>query len=1370
MFKKYNSIFFCVLILSLAFLVSSSLASVSSVTIEPLNEDAFVLPEETIAVAKITIIDDGDGDAWSSTIALNAFKAPDNPDIYIDRSVTALKIFQDNNGNNEFDSDIDLPASEKSAFSDGATVLNMADTFDEDGHQTDFDGRTINATQIYFLTLTVAPSSPNPLDTQPGAGAKPGDLINVDLLIGSMVFDSGGTWPNAIYQGESGPLVAGITDITITPVNDDKYVPFGEKIAVVAFSITANSGGDMWESLRVNRATNLKNPQAALTVQLYLDNSPISIFGSEDGLLSEQTFSDSGEAKFENLDRAMTSFTRHYLLVLTAALEGEAIQDDLIDVDINADAFTFANTQIAVSEYKGSDGPFVGNATPTIVLIEPDGKGPEPDGIDIADESFIIQYSASDPDNPDADIYLYYSTQDNLEGSIIAELSKLDAGGNLKNDLKALNQINGLESLHFITADLKVDGGTFDWRTTKRDNNVADVPDGNYYIYAAIQDITVLTQAPGSIKIKRTVVAKSPGLIAIKHLPNIWNMSPATPTTVQEGSYLITWNDKKHGLEDGRIALYYSTISDLDAPGDIEVAINNIKSNTTLIVENLSEDADDENGQYNWNFRETTGVPVPKGIYYLYGIIDDSALDKSDSTLTIVYPPHIKLISPIAQGSKAADTFTISWIDEDIDDNARINLYYSKTPGETPTQNIPDDVVQINTSALLENDEDSFLWNIDATLKGAYYIYASITDGDSTYYAISPGMITIISRVDIRIRPNAIVVGPNDEFTVDVEIKTNNIEISATGVYMSFDADFLKVKDLNEETTGIQPFAQSTRNVDLFDSLTTTTSILYNGTHGDTENTTGKFRLGYAAADTGGNYENTGSEFRKLASVTFTVKFEPESEPVKTTINFDFDEENGRNTTVITTEPDDVSATPPIAQVPASTIQIAPLATISGKVMFEGRTTHKALVTFELRRPGEIELLTTYAPKSTVAGDGGDEDTTKPGVQVTTRPDGSYQLIGIPSGRWELTAKATSFLRGYGRSGGSRIIEVVAGDYSQNIDIVNKDGRTKLLGGDVNDDNRINALDLATLSSAFSLGKNDQGFIAAADLDGDDRVGVLDFAILSRNFGEIGIPPTVNEPPPPASPGDSINHIAGAILCGCPLPQTLQPGEIFEYKVLLQNASDIKGYAFELTFDPKILQLINAQAIEGDMLKAHPGGAETLFISVVRDQSNLKRVITASMIAGPGEGASGSGLLAKLRFKSVAGGPTNLTINNILVADRDNQFVPISHSFTHVLEALKKPAKTLLLQNYPNPFNPDTWIPYKLSADSPVEIRIYDIAGKLVRRFNIGYQRAGDYTHREDALYWDGRNTHGERVTSGIYFYQFVAGKHSAVKKLTILK
>ena len=98
------------------------------------------------------------------------------------------------------------------------------------------------------------------------------------------------------------------------------------------------------------------------------------------------------------------------------------------------------------------------------------------------------------------------------------------------------------------------------------------------------------------------------------------------------------------------------------------------------------------------------------------------------------------------------------------------------------------------------------------------------------------------------------------------------------------------------------------------------------------------------------------------------------------------------------------------------------------------------------------------------------------------------------------------------------------------------------------------------------------------------------------------------------------------------------------------------------------------------------------------------------------------------------------------------------------------PDATVLLANYPNPFNPETWIPYQLASASNVKITIYEAKGTLVRTLVLGHQPAGYYTSRNRAAYWDGRNTLGERVASGIYFYQLQADDLSLLRKMIILK
>ncbi len=103
-------------------------------------------------------------------------------------------------------------------------------------------------------------------------------------------------------------------------------------------------------------------------------------------------------------------------------------------------------------------------------------------------------------------------------------------------------------------------------------------------------------------------------------------------------------------------------------------------------------------------------------------------------------------------------------------------------------------------------------------------------------------------------------------------------------------------------------------------------------------------------------------------------------------------------------------------------------------------------------------------------------------------------------------------------------------------------------------------------------------------------------------------------------------------------------------------------------------------------------------------------------------------------------------------------------------EDANAPAAPALLQNYPNPFNPETWIPFDLAETSAVRISIYNGAGEMIRKLDLGTMPAGYYRSRQKAAYWDGRNDLGERAASGIYFARIEAGSFTAVRRMFLLK
>jgi YVTN family beta-propeller protein len=88
-----------------------------------------------------------------------------------------------------------------------------------------------------------------------------------------------------------------------------------------------------------------------------------------------------------------------------------------------------------------------------------------------------------------------------------------------------------------------------------------------------------------------------------------------------------------------------------------------------------------------------------------------------------------------------------------------------------------------------------------------------------------------------------------------------------------------------------------------------------------------------------------------------------------------------------------------------------------------------------------------------------------------------------------------------------------------------------------------------------------------------------------------------------------------------------------------------------------------------------------------------------------------------------------------------------------------------MYQNVPNPFNPVTKISFVIPETGHVDLRVYDVTGRLIRTLVNGKLAADRYE-----VTWDGTNNGGRSVASGVYFYRIKAGKHEKTKKMVMLR
>jgi hypothetical protein len=85
--------------------------------------------------------------------------------------------------------------------------------------------------------------------------------------------------------------------------------------------------------------------------------------------------------------------------------------------------------------------------------------------------------------------------------------------------------------------------------------------------------------------------------------------------------------------------------------------------------------------------------------------------------------------------------------------------------------------------------------------------------------------------------------------------------------------------------------------------------------------------------------------------------------------------------------------------------------------------------------------------------------------------------------------------------------------------------------------------------------------------------------------------------------------------------------------------------------------------------------------------------------------------------------------------------------------------------NYPNPFNPNTNIAFNLDVRSDVTVTVYSLLGEEVAKIHNGLMQPGLQT-----VAWNGMDSHGTQVASGVYIYRVEAQDRALTGKMMFLK
>jgi subtilisin family serine protease len=209
------------------------------------------------------------------------------------------------------------------------------------------------------------------------------------------------------------------------------------------------------------------------------------------------------------------------------------------------------------------------------------------------------------------------------------------------------------------------------------------------------------------------------------------------------------------------------------------------------------------------------------------------------------------------------------------------------------------------------------------------------------------------------------------------------------------------------------------------------------------------------------------------------------------------------------------------------------------------------------------------------------------------------------------------------------------------------------------------------------------------------------------------------------------------------------------------NLASIESYrALTILLRTEDYQLVKWNSDGSNAIQLEQDGKRCVFISSFADEEHTG-------------GCSPNGTLTLRRDAKKSAGPESKTLSGTTssislvggeLLKHDGEIVRIAGT-EH--EKAAPVYINHLANNYPNPFNPTTTIEYSIKEKAHVSLKIYNVAGQLVKTL---VNQAQDRTSHHYSVQWSGRDNKGNPVASGVYFYRLVTKGFTQTKKMVLLK
>ncbi len=189
------------------------------------------------------------------------------------------------------------------------------------------------------------------------------------------------------------------------------------------------------------------------------------------------------------------------------------------------------------------------------------------------------------------------------------------------------------------------------------------------------------------------------------------------------------------------------------------------------------------------------------------------------------------------------------------------------------------------------------------------------------------------------------------------------------------------------------------------------------------------------------------------------------------------------------------------------------------------------------------------------------------------------------------------------------------------------------------------------------------------------------------------------------------------------------------------SAADFDGYTFSAASgDSANISAIVTSGLMNTQITLFPPGGGGALISTTTDNVSVPLVVSGAytiVIEDSGIDQTGN---------------YTVTLNLVLAGGTDS---PVAEG----------PLTTALLPAFPSPFQHSTQLVFSIANPSVVQLRVFDVTGAQVRSLVDRTLERGRYP-----MNWDGRDDRGARVSSGVYYVRFEAGKDVSVQKVVRIR